>query len=80
MLVGYGFTRLVGSTFDNQDVGNWACVLGLASVFVELSLLALSGSALALANAKVSEPAIEMRSSRPRVAGYERRATTANRP
>src|SRR5689334_10972804 len=23
IIVGYAFTRLVGTTFDNQDVGNW---------------------------------------------------------
>src|SRR5580693_3501443 len=51
VLVGYAFTRLVGTTFDNQDVGNWACTLGLASIFVEAALLALSGSALALERA-----------------------------
>ena len=51
VLIGYAFTRLVGTTFDNQDVGNWACTLGLASIFVEAALLALSGSALALERA-----------------------------
>jgi hypothetical protein len=54
VLVGYAFTRLVGTTFDNQDVGNWSCMLGLASIFVEGSLLALSGSALAFTKSKVS--------------------------
>ena len=58
VLVGYAFTRLVGTTFDNQDVGNWACTLGLASIFVETALLALSGAALALDKAKASEPTI----------------------
>ncbi len=48
VIVGYAFTRLVGTTFDNQDVGNWACTLGLASISVETALLALSGAALAL--------------------------------
>ena len=49
VLVGYAFTRMVGTTFDNQDVGNWSCMLGLASIFVEVSLLAVSGAALVLA-------------------------------
>jgi predicted Co/Zn/Cd cation transporter (cation efflux family) len=80
VLVGYVFTRLVGTTFDNQDVGNWACVLGLAAIFVEIWLLALSGSALALAKVKLSKPAIEIRSSRPRVTENQRRAANANRP
>src|SRR5580704_6548967 len=55
VLVGYAFTRLVGTTFDNQDVGNWSCMLGLASIFVEVSLFALSGAALTLTKSKVSE-------------------------
>src|SRR5205814_9151455 len=39
VIVGYIFTRVVGTSFDNQDVGNWSCVLGLASLFVETTLL-----------------------------------------
>ena len=58
VLIGYAFTRLVGTTFDNQDVGNWSCMLGLASIFVEGSLLALSGSALALTKVKINEPSM----------------------
>ena len=58
VLAGYAFTRLFGTTFDNQDVGNWACMLGLASIFVETALVALSGAALALDKAKASEPTI----------------------
>ena len=80
VLVGYVFTRLVGTTFDNQDVGNWACTLGLASIFVEISLLALSGAGLVFAKVEVSEPEIEIRSSRRRVTKYERRAASASRP
>jgi hypothetical protein len=80
VLVGYAFTRLVGTTFDNQDVGNWSCMLGLASIFVEVSLIGLSGSALALSRVKVSAASIDIRSKLPRVTGYERRATDAARP
>jgi hypothetical protein len=58
VLAGYAFTRLVGTTFDNQDVGNWSCTLGLASIFVEGSLLAVSGSALALTKVKINERSI----------------------
>ena len=54
VLVGYAFTRLVGTSFDNQDVGNWACTLGLASIFVEAALLVLSGAALAFDMASAS--------------------------
>jgi hypothetical protein len=62
-IVGYAFTRLIGTTFDNQDVGNWSCMLGLASLFVEAALLTVSGSAMALEHAKPkgSEPSIAER-------------------
>ena len=64
VLVGYAFTRLFGTTFDNQDVGNWACMLGLASIFVETVLLALSGASLALTKAPAfREPASWVRQS-----------------
>jgi hypothetical protein len=39
---GYVFTRVVSTPLDNQDVGNWACMLGIAALFVEGSLVALS--------------------------------------
>jgi hypothetical protein len=52
IIVGYSFTRLVSTPFDNQDVGNWSCMLGLATLFVEAALLAVSGYALALAHAE----------------------------
>ena len=62
VILGYAFTRFVGTTFDNQDVGNWSCMLGLASLFVEAALLAVSGYAAALLRAKVedSEPQIQL--------------------
>jgi prolipoprotein diacylglyceryltransferase len=62
VIIGYAFTRLVGTTFDNQDVGNWSCMLGLASLFVEAALLAISGFAMALVHTdiKYSQPAIEL--------------------
>jgi len=47
IIVGYAFTRLVGTTFDNEDVGNWSCMLGLASLFFEAALLAFSSCAIA---------------------------------
>jgi len=75
VLVGYAFTRVVGTTFDNQDVGNWSCMLGLASIFVEVSLLALSGSALAWVN--VAKPSIGIQNRRRRVTEYERQRRTA---
>ena len=42
-------TRVVSTPLDNQDVGNWACMLGLAALFVEGTLLALSAFATSLA-------------------------------
>ena len=62
VIVGYAFTRVVGTTFDNQDVGNWSCMLGLASLFVEAALLALSGFAMALVRTDIkdSQAAIEL--------------------
>ena len=39
---GYLFTRLFNSPLDNQDAGNWSCMLGLAALFVETNLLAAS--------------------------------------
>ena len=44
-IVGYSFTRITSTPLDNQDVGNWACMLGLAALFVETTLLALSAYA-----------------------------------
>ena len=61
VIVGYAFTRLVGTPFDNQDVGNWSCMLGLASLFVEAALLALSGSAIALQHAGVKASELQNR-------------------
>ena len=62
VIAGYAFTRLIGTPFDNQDVGNWSCMLGLASIFVETALLAVSGSAITVEHAKLkgSEHSIAM--------------------
>jgi hypothetical protein len=45
--VAYAFTRVVSTPLDNQDVGNWACVLGMAALFLEAALMALSAYAVA---------------------------------
>jgi hypothetical protein len=47
---GYVFTRVVNTPLDNQDVGNWACMLGIAALFVEGALVALSAYAISLAS------------------------------
>ena len=41
---GYAFTRTFSTPLDNQDAGNWSCMLGLAALFVETTLLAFVGS------------------------------------
>jgi hypothetical protein len=46
-IAGYIFTRLLSTPLDNQDVGNWSCMLGLAALFAEGTLLMFSGYALA---------------------------------
>ncbi len=39
---GYVFTRTFSTPLDDQDAGNWSCMLGLAALFVETTLLAFS--------------------------------------
>jgi hypothetical protein len=47
-IVGYVFTRVVSTPLDNQDVGNWSCMLGIAALFVEGTLVALSAYAVSV--------------------------------
>jgi hypothetical protein len=47
-LMGYLLSRSVGLPGDSVDVGNWLDTLGLASMFVEASVLGLSLSRLIL--------------------------------
>jgi hypothetical protein len=46
-MVAYAFTRVFSTPLDNQDVGNWACTLGMAALFLEAALVALSAYAIA---------------------------------
>jgi hypothetical protein len=48
VFVGYAFTRMLSTPLDNQDVGNWSCMLGLASIFVEAMLVAMSAYAMSI--------------------------------
>ena len=48
VFVGYTFTRMLSTPLDNQDVGNWACTLGLAAVFVEGLMIAVAAYAISL--------------------------------
>jgi hypothetical protein len=43
---GYLFTRTFSTPLDNQDAGNWSCMLGLAALFVETTLLGFSAYAV----------------------------------
>jgi hypothetical protein len=45
---GYVLTRVVSTPLDNQDVGNWSCMLGIAALFVEGTLVALSAYAVSV--------------------------------
>jgi hypothetical protein len=45
-VAGYIFTRVVSTPLDNQDVGNWSCMLGMAALFVEVGLVGLSAFAV----------------------------------
>jgi hypothetical protein len=56
-LAGYVFTRVLNTPFDNQDVGNWACMLGMAALFVEVVMVALSVYAARL-GAVTSQPVL----------------------
>jgi hypothetical protein len=47
-LVAYLWSRTIGLPGDAPDVGNWLCTLGMAALFVESSLLALSLTRLRL--------------------------------
>ena len=47
-LAAYLWSRSVGLPGDAGDIGNWLCTLGMAALFVEGSLLALSATRLSL--------------------------------
>jgi hypothetical protein len=47
-IVGYAFTRVLSTPLDRQDVGNWACTLGLAALFVEGVVVAVAAYAISL--------------------------------
>ena len=60
---GYAFTRTFSTPLDNQDAGNWSCMLGLAALFVETTLLAFSAYG-ALANRAIQNSVTRARTSR----------------
>ena len=56
VFVGYSFTRMLSTPLDNQDVGNWACTLGLAALFVEGLMVAVAVYAISLSRMASLEP------------------------
>ncbi len=56
VFVGYSITRMLSTPLDNQDVGNWACTLGLAALFVEGLMVAVAAYAISLSRMAFLEP------------------------
>ena len=56
VFVGYAFTRILSTPLDNQDVGNWACTLGLAALFVEGLMVAVAAYAISLRRTASLQP------------------------
>jgi hypothetical protein len=56
VFVGYSFTRMLSTPLDHQDVGNWACTLGLAALFVEGLMVAVAAYAISLRSAVSLQP------------------------
>jgi hypothetical protein len=67
VFAGYAFTRMLNTPLDNQDVGNWACTLGMAALFVEGLLVAVAAYAISIRRAIALQPLAvsNSRSSRP---------------
>ena len=61
-IIGYVLTRTTGLPQATDDIGNWGEPLGIASLFVEGSLVALSGGVLAL---RAGAAPAEVRRTRP---------------
>jgi len=59
-LGGYAFTRVFSTPLDNQDVGNWACTLGMAALVVEGLLVALSVYAIWSSIRPVKGPSVHV--------------------
>jgi hypothetical protein len=65
-IAGYVLTRTVGLPQATGDIGNWTEPLGLASLFVEGSLVALSAGVLALRNSPLQAAAPAAAAGEPR--------------
>ena len=67
-IAGYVLTRLVSTPLDNQDVGNWACMLGIAALFVEITLAALARHAVTIKRSlRVARPSVAATNGQARV-------------
>ena len=53
-LLGYSLTRTIGLPQSTDDIGNWLEPVGLASLFVEASVAALAGYAMATFSPAIS--------------------------
>ena len=56
VILGCKFARVLSTPLDNQDVGNWACTLGLAALFVEGLLVAVAAYAISIRRAVSLRP------------------------
>jgi hypothetical protein len=56
VFIGYGFTRVFSTPLDRFDVGNWACELGMAALFVEFVLIGIALYAISLHRAVQLRP------------------------
>ena len=52
-LAAYLWSRSVGLPGDAGDIGNWLCTLGMAALFVETALVALSATRLVVSRSVV---------------------------
>jgi hypothetical protein len=55
---------MFSTPFDNVDVGNWSCTLGMAALFVEALLVAMAAYAISHGHRLLAQPASVSRASR----------------
>jgi hypothetical protein len=69
VFLGYAFTRLLSTPLDHQDVGNWACMLGMASLFVEGLMVAVGAYAVSHGRRLTLAPASTGNGASPHASG-----------
>ena len=62
-LLGYSMTRTIGLPQSSGDIGNWLEPIGLTSLFVEASVAALAGYAMATFSPAISKMTADRRRS-----------------